>query len=125
LLFARQFYNQFPILFHQIITVHVQLVFNVTNNTRTEPMESVEMPLGKTVYNVLELAKLQNPCYTATYVKLAWGRSVTSICGVQKRPMLGQFWLIRVNGQRARYGIDGLRPKDGYVITFRYVKITY
>ena len=108
-----------------MITVHVQLVLNVTNNTRTEPMVSVEMPLGKTVHNVLELAKLQNPCYAATYVKLAWGRSVTSICGVKKRPLLGYYWLIRVNGRRARYGIDGLRPKDGYVITFRYMKITF
>ena len=109
-----------------MITVHVQLVFNVTNMTRTEPMVSVEMPLGKTVYNVLELAKLKNPCYTATYVKLAWGRSLTSIlCGVKKRPMLGYYWLIRVNGRRARYGIDGLRPKDGYIITFKYKKITF
>ena len=88
-------------------------------------MVSVEMPLGKTVYNVLELAKLQNPCYTATYRKLSWARFVTSICGVERRPMLGQCWLIRVNGKRAQYGVDGLRPKDGYVITFKYMKITF
>ena len=88
-------------------------------------MVTVEMPLGKTVYNVLELAKLQNSCYTATYRKLAWGRSVTSICGVKRRPMLGQYWLIRVNGKRAQYGVDGLKPKDGYLITFKYVKITF
>ena len=88
-------------------------------------MVSVEMPLGKTVYTVLELAKLQNPCYTATYVQFAWGRSVTSICGVKKRPWLGYYWTIHVNDRRARYGIDGLRPKDGYVITFRYMKITF
>ena len=80
---------------------------------------------GHTVYSVLELAKIKNPCYTATYLKLSWGRSVTSICGVRKRPMLGYYWLIRVNGRRARYGIDGLKPKDGDIITFKYMKITF
>ena len=88
-------------------------------------MVSVEMPLGNTVYNLLELAKLQNPCYTAVYQKLSWGRRVIGICGVKRRPMLGYYWLIRVNGRRPQYGVDGLWPKDGYVITFKYMKITF
>ena len=108
-----------------MITVHVQLVFNVTNLTRIEPKVSVQMPLGETVYNLLKLAKLNNSCYTATYWKRSWGRSVTSICGVERKPMLGQYWLIRVNGKRAQYGVDGLKPKDGYLITFKYMKITF
>lgn len=108
----------------QMITVHVQIVFNTTN-PRIEPMVSVEMPLGKTAYNALELAKLQNSCYTATYVKLSWGRSITSISDVAKNWKLGYYWLIRVNGRRPGSGVDGIKPKDGDTITFKYEKITF
>ncbi|XP_028395936.1 transcobalamin-2-like [Dendronephthya gigantea] len=106
-----------------IIRVHVQIVFNTTN-LRVEPIVPVEMPLGKTAYDALELAKLQNPCYTATFAKLSWGRSITSICRVAKNWKLGYYWLIWVNGRKALSGVDGIKPRDGDTITFKYEKIT-
>lgn len=110
----------------QIITVHVQIVFNVTNMTRKEPSVTVKVPRGKTNYELLDVAKLQNPCYAATYRKTSWGRSVMSICGVAKQPMLGYYWLTWVNDRKPHYGRDGkFRPKDGDFVTFRYIKITF
>ena len=88
-------------------------MFNVTNMTRKEPSVTVKVPRGKTNYELLDVAKLQNPCYAATYRKTSWGWSVMSICGVAKQPMLGYYWLTRVNGRKPHYGRDGkFRPKE-------------
>ena len=98
----------------------MQLVFNVTNMRRTEPPVSVSVPEGTTAYKILGLAGEQNSCYKATYKKYSFGRSVTSICGVATDGSKKYDWLIYVNGKSAQYGVDGLKPKDGDLITFKY-----
>ncbi|CAB4028535.1 gastric intrinsic factor-like [Paramuricea clavata] len=109
----------------QIITVRVQLVFNVTDMRRTEPPVSVSVLEGTTAYSILVMAGKQNSCYTATYKKYSFGRSVTSICGVAKDSSKNYYWLIYVNEKSAKYGVDGLKPKDGDLITFKYEKLTF
>ena len=110
----------------QIITVHVQLVFNVKNLTTTVPAVSVSNILqGTTVYKILEKAKLKNPCYKATYTKRSFSRTITSICCVAKDWKKNHYWLIYVNGKTAQYGVDGLKPKDGDLITFKYEKVNF
>ena len=110
----------------QIITVHVQLVFNVTNLITTVPAVSVSNILqGTTVYEILEKARVKNPCYKATYTKRSFGRSIKSICCVAKDWEKKQYWLIYVNGKIAQYGVDGLKPKDGDLITFKYKKVNF
>ncbi|XP_028396005.1 transcobalamin-2-like [Dendronephthya gigantea] len=106
----------------QVITVSVELVFKVAPE-RTEPEVSVNITEGQTAYNALELAKLQNPCYNATYKQYSFGRSITSICDVSSDGSKSQYWLIDVNGKSAKFGVDGLKPKDGDLITFKYVKL--
>ena len=110
----------------QIITVHVQLVFHVTNLTTTIPAVLVSNIFqGTTVYEILEKAKLQNPCYKATYKKYSFGRFVTSICGVASDWKKKHYWMIYVNGKSAQYGVDGLKPNDDDLITFIYKKVNF
>ena len=109
----------------QAITVRVQLVFNVTNLTRTEPAVTVTVLQGATAFNVLELAKLKNRCYTATYKKYSFGRSVQGICDVFSDWKKKQYWMINLNGKSAKYGVDGLKPNDGDIITFVYKKLSF
>ena len=121
--FRRHLYITY--FFFQKITVHVQLVFNVSNLIRTEPAVSVSnIPQGTTAYHILEKAKLQNPCYKATYRKYSFGRSITSICRVAKDGKK-HYWMIYVNGKSAQYGVDGLKPKNGDIITFKYKKVNF
>ena len=104
----------------------MELVFNVSSLAKTEPeVLSVNIAEGQTAYTVLELAKSQNSCYTATYKKYSFGRSITSICGVSSDWSKKQYWLIDINGKSAKYGVDGLKPKDGDMITFKYVKLSF
>ena len=103
--------------------MHVQLVFNVTT---TVPAVSVSNIFkGTTVYEILEKAKLQNVCYTATYKKYLFGRFVTSICRVASDRKKKHYWMIYVNGKSAQYGVDGLKPKDDDLITFIYKKVNF
>ena len=119
-------YPYITYFFFQIITVHVQLVFNVPNLIRTEPAVSVsDIPQGTTAYDILEKAKLQNPCYKATYKKYSFGRFVTSICRVASNWKKKHYWMIYINGKSAQYGVDGLKPKDGDIITFKYKKVNF
>ena len=112
--------------FFQIITVHVQLVFNVTNLITTIPAVSVSNIFqGTTVYEILEKAKFQNPCYKATYKTYSFGRSITSICCVASDRKKKHYWMIYVNGKSAQYGVDELKPKDGDIITFKYKKVNF
>ena len=105
----------------QIITVSVQLEFNVTNITRTEPAPvTVSVTQGTTAFTILELASQQNTCYNATYQQFSFGRSIVSICGVASDSSKSRFWLIYINGVSAQVGIDGLKPNDGDIITFVY-----
>ena len=109
-----------------MITVQVQLVFNVMNLARTELKVTVEnIRQGATAYDVLEKAKFLNPCYTATYKKYSYGRSVTSICGVGSNWRKRHYWMIYINGKSAQYGVDELKPKDGDIITFKYKKVNF
>ena len=98
----------------------MQLVFDVPNMKGTEPPVSVSVPGGTTAYTILGLAGEQNSCYKATYKEYSFGRSVTSICGVATDVSKKYYWLIYVNGKSAQYGVDGLKPKDGDLITFKY-----
>ena len=103
----------------------MQLVFNVPNLIRTEPAVSVNIPQGTTAYVILENAKLQNVCYTATYRKYSFGRTITSICRVAKDWKKKHYWMIYLNGKTAQYGVDALKPKDGDIITFKYKKVDF
>ena len=110
----------------KMITVSVSLVFNDTiKPVRTEPAVVVTVLEGATAYDILELAKTQNSCYTAVYKKYPFGRSVTSICGVSKNPLASLYWMIYVDGSSAKYGVDGLKPKDGVLLTFKYQKLDF
>ena len=97
----------------------------MTNLITTIPAVSVYVSQGTAVYEILEKAKLQNPCYTATYKKYSFGRSITSICCVAKDWKKKHYWMIYVNGKSAQYGVDGLKPKDGDIITFKYKKVNF
>ena len=92
---------------------------------RTEPAVVVTVLEGTTAYSILELAKKQNSCYTAVYKKYSFGRSITSICGVSKNPSASLYWMIYVDGSSAKYGVDGLKPKDGALLTFKYQKVDF
>ena len=109
-----------------MITVQVQLVFNETDLAGTELTVTVEnIRQGATAYDVLEKAKFLNPCYRATYRKRSYGRSVTSICCVRSDWRKRHYWVIYINGKPAQYGVDGLEPKDGDLITFKYQKVNF
>ena len=109
-----------------MITVQVQLVFNVTNLARTELKVTVDNILqGATAYEILEKAKLLHPCFKATYEKKSYGRFVESICCVGSDWRKRHYWMIYVNGKSAQYGVDGLEPKDGDLITFKYKKVNF
>ena len=113
-------------LYHsQIITVRVQLEFNVPNLTRTEPAVTVNVTNGTTAFTVLQLASQQNPCYNATFQQFSFGRSIVSICGVARDTANSYFWLIYINGVSAQVGIDGLKPNDGDIITFVYKELSF
>ena len=96
--------------------VHVQLVYNVTNLITTIPAVSVNNIFqGTTVYEILEKAELHTRSV----------HSITSICCVAKDWKKRQYWSIYVNGKTAQYGVDGLKPKDGDLITFKYKKLNF
>jgi hypothetical protein len=97
----------------------------VPNNTRTEPEVTVSVLEGTTAYEILEMAKLQNSCYTATYKKYSWGHSVQSICGVFSDWKKKQYWMIYINEKSSQYGVDGLKPNDGDLIRFIFKKLTF
>ena len=109
----------------QTIKVHVQLSFTVTEVNRTEPAVTVHVLKGKTAYDILEMAKLENPCYAATYKKYSFGRSIQSICEVFSDWTKKYYWMIYINGESAQYGVDGLKPNDGDLITFVYKKLNF
>lgn len=80
---------------------------------------------GTTVYEILEKAKLQNPCYRATYEKRSFGHSITSICCVAREWKKKQYWMIYINGKSAQRGVDGLQPEDGDIIMLIYKKLNF
>ncbi|XP_046843238.1 transcobalamin-2-like [Xenia sp. Carnegie-2017] len=108
-----------------VIAVRVQLIFNVPNLTKTEPWVEVSVLQGSTAKTILDKAKEQNSCYTATYRRYAWGHSITSICGVASNWKAKHYWMIYLNNKSAQYGVDGLKPKDGDYITFKYKKVSF
>ena len=116
-----------------MISVHVQIVFNVTNMTRTVPAVPVgNIPEGTTAKVILDEAMsviVQNPnndCKKVVqYKKYSFGHSITSICGVASDWRKKHYWMIYVNGKTAQYGVDGLKPKDGDLITFIYKKLNF
>lgn len=112
-------------LLFQIISVHVQLIFNVTNMTRAEPLVSLNVPEGTSAKTILDLAKTQNSCYTAKYKKYSFGHSVQSICDVASSWSKKQYWMIYLNGKSSQYGVDALKSKDGDLITFKYEKLSF
>ena len=104
----------------------MQLVFDETDVAGTKLIVTIENILqGATAYHVLEKAKLQNPCYRAIYEKKAYGRFVESICCVGSDWKKKHYWMIYVNGKSAQYGVDGLKPNDGDIITFKYKKVNF
>ena len=106
------------------MTVQVQLVFDETDVAGTKLTVTVENILqGATAYHVLEEAKFLNPCFRAIYKKYSFGRFVESICCVGSDWRKRHYWMIYINGKSAQYGVDGLKPKDGDLITFKYKKV--
>ena len=105
----------------------MELHFNVTtvNKPDTRPVKVGNILQGTTAYEILGKAKFIDSCYTATYKKYSFGRFITSICGVRSNPNKKQYWMIYINGKYAKYGVDGLKPEDGDIITFVYKKMNY
>ena len=109
-----------------MITVQVQLVFKETDLAGTQLTVTVKnIRQGATAYDVLEKAKFLNPCYRAIYEKKSYGRFVESICCVGSDWRKRHYWMIYINGKTAQYGVDGLEPKDGDLITFEYKKVNF
>ena len=116
-----------------MISVQVQIVFNVTNMTRTMLAVTVDnIPEGNTTKAILDkamLAIVQNPkndCEDSVrYKKYSFGHFITSICGVASNWKKKHYWMIYVNGKSAQYGVDELIPKDGQIITFKYKKVNF
>ena len=102
--------------------------------TRTVPAVPVgNITEGTTAKVILDKAMsviVQNPdidCEepAVEYKKYSFGHSITSICGVAKDWRKRHYWMIYVNGKTAQYGVDGLKPKDGDIITFIYKKLNF
>ena len=116
-----------------MISVQVQIVFSVTNMTRPGPTVTVDnIKEGTTAKVILDRAMLvikQNPdndCKERVkYKKYSFGHFITSICGVAKDWKKKHYWMIYVNGKSAQYGVDGLQPKHGDIITFIYKKVNF
>ena len=116
-----------------MISVQVQIVFNVTNMTRPEPTETVDNTKeGTTAKVILDRAMsaiVQNPkndCKDSVrYKKYSFGHFITSICGVGSDWKKKHYWMIYVNGKSAQYGVDRLIPKDGDIIRFKYKKVNF
>ena len=116
-----------------MISVQVQIVFNVTNMTRPEPTETVDnITEGTTAKVILDRAmsvigqNSDNDCKERVkYRKYSFGHFITSICGVGSDWKKKHYWMIYVNGKSAQYGVDGLKPKDGDIIRFKYKKVNF
>ena len=110
--------------------------------TRPEPKVTVDnITEGTTAKVILDKAmlaivknpnnKCNNTCNNkckkpaVEYKKYSFGHSITSICGVAKDWKKRHYWMIYVNGKTAQYGVDGLKPKDGDIITFIYKKLNF
>ena len=63
--------------------------------------------------------------FATAYKKYSFGRLVTSICGVAKDSLKNYYLMIYVNGKSSHYGVDGLKQKDGDLITFKFKKLTF
>ena len=115
-------------------SVQVQIVFNVTNMTRPEPTVTVDnIKEGTKAKVILDRAMSvikQNPdndCEepAVEYKRYSFGHSITSICDVASDWKKKHYWMIYVNGKSAQYGVDGLEPKHGDLITFIYKKVNF
>lgn len=111
----------------QNITVCVELKFvNINKYTKgkTAPTtECVTVANGTNAYDILKEAAKKNACYAFTTQKTSYGNSVTSICGVQRRPVDKFYWMIYVDEKSATAGVDDLRPGDGSTLSFRYKQL--
>ena len=114
-----------------MISVQVQIVFNVTNMTRPEPTVTFNNITEGTIAKVILDTAMSvigqnsdNDCEERVkYKKYSFGHFITSICGVGSDWKKKHYWMIYVNGKSAQYGVDGLKPKDGDIITFKYKKV--
>ena len=98
-------------------------MFDVPNWKGNFPAVSVNVSEGSTAKTILDKAGEKHCCYQAKYKKYAFGHSFKEICGVATDWKKNQYWWILINGKSAQYGVDGLKPKDGDRLTFKYKKI--
>ena len=117
-----------------MISVQVQIVFNVTNMTRPELTVTVDNIKERTTakvildraMSVIGQKNSENDCEERVkYKKYSFGHFITSICSVGSDWKKKHYWMIYVNGKSAQYGVDGLKPKDGDIITFKYKKVNF
>ena len=104
-----------------MITVRVQVVFDVPNRKRNETPFSVNVSEGSTAKTILDKLGMEHCCYQAEYEKYSFGHYVTRIYGVSSDLKKQQYWSILINGKSYKSGVDGLRPKDGDHLTFKYI----
>ena len=45
------------------------------------------------------------------------------MCGVKEDPAAHLYWLIYLNGNLAKTGVDQLKPKNGDTLNFKYEKV--
>ena len=115
------------------ITVNVKLVFNNYPDPDVIPIVAVTTGLGSTVFKILQLAALQNPCYdfkntsytiNQTGVCIPHGVQdlayITTICGVENDDTSKYYWLFYVNNQTSPCGVDSTRPLNGDTVKFEY-----
>ncbi|PFX24721.1 gastric intrinsic factor-like [Stylophora pistillata] len=111
----------------QNITVCVELRF-VDTNKDTEgktppPTKCVTVANGTNAHNILKEAAKKHPCYAFTTQTSTYGHSVTSICGVQRRPVDKFYWMIYIDEETAPVGVDELKPAHGSTLSFRYKQL--
>jgi hypothetical protein len=114
----------------QPIKVCVRLEFLTTSSDGTTgtapPSVSVTVLNGTNAHDILVLASKQHACYRFTTTMTAWGRSITSICGVAKDPANKKYWTIYSDpNTSATSGIDTFLPKDGSCVIFKYKKLNF
>ena len=78
---------------------------------------------GTNAHNILKEAAKKHPCYAFTTQTSTYGHSVTSICGVQRRPVDKFYWMIYIDEETAPVGVDDLTPGHGSTLSFRYKQL--
>jgi len=113
----------------KMIRVCVTLKFNeshkYSNGRIIPPPVCVEVLNGTNAYEILKIAATRDGCYSFDAKKTMWGHSIYAICGIYRKPKEKFYWMIYINGQSAKVGIDSLRPANGSTLLFEFKQLSW